>query len=75
MILKPIKIVTYFSVFKFWFTLRAPASSEAPESPTLLDSRLWKRVLQVPYSLDITPPLFGDSRMGGGGGGGGGTYN
>ena len=39
------KIVTYFSVFKLRFTLRAPASAEAPESPTLLDSRLWKRAL------------------------------
>ena len=40
------KIVTYCSVFKLWFTLRASASSAAPESPTVLDSRLWKRVLQ-----------------------------
>ena len=37
--------VIYFSVFKLWFTLRASASVEAPESPTVLDSRLWKRVL------------------------------
>ena len=38
------KIVTYFSVFKLWFTLRASASAEAPES--LIISRLWKKVLQ-----------------------------
>ena len=40
------KIVTYFSVFKLWFTLSASASAIAAESPTLFDSRLWKRVLQ-----------------------------
>ena len=39
------RFATYFSVFKLWFTLKTSASAEAPESPTLLDSRLWKRVL------------------------------
>ena len=43
--IRTIKIVAYFSVFKLRFTLRAPASAEAPGSPTLLDPRLWKRVL------------------------------
>ena len=37
-------IVTYFSTFKLWFTLRASASAEAPDSPILFSSRLWKRV-------------------------------
>ena len=40
------RIVTYFSVFKLWFTLRASASAVAPESPILFHSRLWERVLQ-----------------------------
>ena len=39
-------IVTYFSVVKLWFTLRASASAVAPESPIPFHSRLWKRVLQ-----------------------------
>ena len=37
---------TYCSVLKLSFTLRALASAEAPESPILFPSRLWKRVLQ-----------------------------
>ena len=40
------KIVTYFSVFKLWFTLSTSASAVAPESPTLFPPRLWKRVFQ-----------------------------
>ena len=32
--------VTYFSVFKLWFTLRASASTETPESSILFSSRL-----------------------------------
>ena len=35
-------IVTYFSVFKLWFTLRPSASAVAPEPPIPLPSRLWK---------------------------------
>ena len=35
-------LVTYFSVFKLWFTLRAPASAEAPESSIAFNSRLWR---------------------------------
>ena len=35
-------LVTYFSVFKFWFTRRASASVEAPEPPISLHPRLWK---------------------------------
>ena len=35
-------LVTYFSVFKLWFTLRAPASADAPDSPIPFHSRLWK---------------------------------
>ena len=35
-------LVTYFSVFKLWFTLRAPASADAPESPITFPPRLWK---------------------------------
>ena len=35
-------LVTYFSVLKLWFTLRASASAEAPEAPILFSSRLWK---------------------------------
>ena len=41
-----VKIVTYFRVFKLWFTLSASASAVAPESPTLFHPRLWKRVFQ-----------------------------
>ena len=45
-------IVTYFSVFKLWFTLRASARAVAAESsipllPITFCSRLWKRVLQI----------------------------
>ena len=40
------RIVTYFSTFKLWFSLRAPASAVAPESSILFHSRLWQRVLQ-----------------------------
>ena len=40
------RIVTYFSVVKFWFTLRASARTVAPESPIPFPQRLWKRVLQ-----------------------------
>ena len=40
------RIVTYSSVVKLWFTLRASARAVAPESPILFHSRLWKRVLQ-----------------------------
>ena len=40
------RIVTYSSVVKLWFTLRASARAVAPESPILFLSRLWKRVLQ-----------------------------
>ena len=36
------KLVTYFSVFKLWLTLRASASAVAPEPPILFPSRLWK---------------------------------
>ena len=40
------RIVTYFSVLKVWFTLRASARAVAPEPPILFPPRLWKRVLQ-----------------------------
>ena len=40
------RIVTYFSVVKLWFTLRASARAVAPDSPILFHPRLWKRVLQ-----------------------------
>ena len=40
------RIVTYFSVVKLWFTLRASARTVAPDSPILFLQRLWKRVLQ-----------------------------
>ena len=33
-------VVTYFSVFKLWFTLRVSASAAAPESSILFHSRL-----------------------------------
>ena len=35
-------IVTYFSVFKLWFTVRALANALAPESSISFLSRLWK---------------------------------
>ena len=38
---------SYFSVFKLWFTLRASASADAPESPILFNSRLWKRYPRI----------------------------
>ena len=38
------RIITYFSVVKLWFTLRASASAEAPESPISFPSRLWRKV-------------------------------
>ena len=41
-----VRIATYSSVVKIWFTLRASASALAPDSPILLPPRLWKRVLQ-----------------------------
>ena len=41
-----VRIVTYSSVIKLWFTLRASASAAAPESPISFSQRLWKRVLQ-----------------------------
>ena len=37
-------IVTYFSLFKLRFSLRVSANTEAPESPILFPSILWKRV-------------------------------
>ena len=40
------RIVTYFSVVKLWFTLRASARAVAPESPIVFPSILRKRVLQ-----------------------------
>ena len=40
------RIVTYFSVVKLWFTLRASARAVAPDSPIPFVPRLWKRVLQ-----------------------------
>ena len=40
------RIVTYSSVVKLWFTLRAPARAVAPDSPILFPPRLWKRVLK-----------------------------
>ena len=40
------RMVTYSSVVKLWFTLRASARKVAPESLTLFHARLWKRVLQ-----------------------------
>ena len=36
------RIVTYSSVVKLWFTLRASARAVAPESPIPFSSRLWK---------------------------------
>ena len=41
-----VRMVTYFSVVKLWFTLRASASAAAPDSPILFHPRLWKKVLQ-----------------------------
>ena len=38
------KIVTYFSIFKLWFTLKASCSAAAPLFPILFDSSLWERV-------------------------------
>ena len=35
-------LVTYFSVFKLWFTLRASASAEPPDSLIPFHSTLWK---------------------------------
>ena len=40
------RIVTYLSVVKLQFTLRASARAVAPESLIPFPSRLWKRVLQ-----------------------------
>ena len=40
------RIVTYSSVVKLWFTLRASARAVAPDSPIPFPQRLWKRVLQ-----------------------------
>ena len=40
-------VVTYFSVFKLWFTLRVSASAVAPESPIEFHPRLWKWVDSV----------------------------
>ena len=36
------RIVTYSSVVKLWFTLRASARAVAPDSPILFPQRLWK---------------------------------
>ena len=38
-------ILTYLSVVKLWFTLRASASAAAPESLILFPPRLWKTEL------------------------------
>jgi len=38
--------VTYFSVFKLWFTLRASPSDPVPSLPILLRARLLKRIIQ-----------------------------
>ena len=46
-----VRIVTYSSVVKVWFTLRASASAAAPESPISLSSRLWKLGLQNEFKL------------------------
>ena len=40
------RIVTYFSVTKLWFILRASARAVAPDSPIPFLLRLWKRVFQ-----------------------------
>ena len=37
-------VVTYFSVFNIWFTLRVSARAEAPESSIVFPPRLWKNV-------------------------------
>ena len=41
-----VRIVTYFSVVKLWFTLRASASAVAPDFPIPFRLRLWKTGLQ-----------------------------
>ena len=43
-------IVTYFSVVKLWFTVRASARAVAPESTIPFIPRLWKRVLIIARS-------------------------
>ena len=40
------RIVTYSSVVKLWFTLRALARAVTPESLISFNLRLWKRILQ-----------------------------
>ena len=40
------RTVTYSSVVKLWFTLRASARAVAPEAPISFHRRLWKGVLQ-----------------------------
>ena len=42
------RIATYFSVFKLWFTLRASANAVAPSEVILFCLRLWKKVLYSP---------------------------
>ena len=62
-----VRIVTYSSVVKLWFTLRASASAAAPDSPIPFPRRLWKRGLQnsassenqlmgqsVTFNIDLT---------------------
>ena len=44
--------VTYSSVVKLLFTLRASASAAAPDSLNSLCSRLWKRVLRISVSCE-----------------------
>ena len=39
-VLGGVQIVTYSSVFKFWFTFRASARAEAPETPVSFNPRL-----------------------------------
>ena len=51
--LREARIVTYFSVFKLWFTLRVSASAEAPETPIAFPSRLWKRVQCTPELVQV----------------------
>ena len=50
-----VRIVTYFSVVRLWFTLRASASAAVPELPILfhaLPSRLWKEYSRVRASSE-----------------------
>ena len=46
--------VTYCTVFKVWFTLRASTSAVAPESSTLFPSRLWCNVSKgMKHTMDL----------------------